>query len=105
MAVKTGKTGNLGMFAFIAICIVALCYLFVGLQAAFSSWNWDVSWMAKPASILRYVADIIMTLIIGYCSYDFAMRQSKGWQIVWWILAIIALFSVIGLGGFNVFKG
>jgi hypothetical protein len=106
MANKTGKTGNLGLFAFLAIILVAIAFLFVGLQALFQAWNIniDVTWMSRPASVLRWIAEVIMTLIICYCSYDFAMKQTKGWRIVWWVLAIIAVCSVIGLGGFNVFR-
>ena len=45
----------------------------------------------------------MLTGIVVYLSYDFAMRQSKAWRIIWWVLAIIAILAVLGFGGFNVF--
>ncbi|MCR5786277.1 MAG: hypothetical protein K6G28_01060 [Acholeplasmatales bacterium] len=104
MATKTGKTGNVGFFAFVAVIFVAVAYLFRGMQAAFNEWGWNTSWMGNVPGVLTWIAEIIMTLIIVYCSYDFAMRQSKPWRVIWWILAIIAICAVVGIGGFNAFR-
>ncbi len=104
MASKQGKTGNLGMVAFIAVILVAIAFILIGLQAAANEWNWDWFKVGKAANILRWVAEILMTAIIVYCSYDFAMKQSKVWRIIWWILAIIAILSVLGFGGWNSFR-
>jgi len=100
---KTGRTGTIGFIAFIAIIFVAIAYIFVGLEAAFDAWGWSFSFGRVPG-LLQWLASILMTGIIVYTSYDFAMRQSKPWRIIWWILAIIAILCVLGIGGFNVFN-
>jgi hypothetical protein len=100
---KTGKTGTVGLVAFVAIIFVAVAYLFVGLQAMFNAWGWNFNFGRVPG-ILQWLASILMTGIIIYTSYDFAMRQTKFWRVVWWILAIIAIVCVLGLGGFNAFN-
>ncbi len=101
-SVKTGRTGTLGFIAFVAIILVAIAYIFVGLQAAFNSWNVNISFGRVPG-ILQWISSIMLTGIVVYLSYDFAMRQSKAWRIIWWVLAIIAILAVLGFGGFNVF--
>jgi uncharacterized BrkB/YihY/UPF0761 family membrane protein len=102
---KTGKTGGIGMMAYIAICFVALAYLIVGMIAFFHAIN--VTWfdgMQKFGNVLMWIANILTTIVIAWCSYDFAMRQKKPWRVIWWVLVIIAILSVAGLGGFNAFK-
>ena len=103
MAVKHGKTGALGMIAFIAVILTAVAFILVGLQAAFQAWNWNIS-LGRIPNIVRWVAEIMMTIVIVWASYDFANHQSKFWRVVWWILAIIAILSVVGLGGWNSFR-
>ncbi len=100
--VKTGKTGSLGFVAFVAIILVAIAYIFVGLEACFNSWNLNFSFGRIPG-LLQWISSILLTCIVVYLSYDFAMRQSKTWRIIWWVLAIIAILAVLGFGGFNVF--
>jgi len=100
---KTGKTGTIGLIAFVAILLVAVAYIFVGLQALGNAWHWNINF-GKAPGLLQWFASILMTGIIVYASYDFAMRQTKGWRIVWWILAVIAILCVLGFGGFNVFN-
>ena len=100
---KKGKTGTLGLIAFIAVILVAIAYIFVGLEAMFNSWGLSVSF-GKIPSILQWLSSIMLTCIVVYLSYDFAMKQTKVWRVIWWIIAIIAILSVLGLGGFNAFK-
>lgn len=101
--VKTGKTGTMGLIAFVAVIFVAIAYIFVGLQAAFASWGWSVSF-GKIPGLLQWLSSVMLTGIVVYLSYDFAMRQKKCWRVIWWILAIIAICAVLGLGGFNAFR-
>lgn len=101
--VKTGRSGALGMIAFIAVILVAIAYIFVGLQAAFYAWGWSVSF-GKIPSILQWISSLMLTGIVVYLSYDFAMKQTKVWRVIWWVLAIIAILAVLGLGGFNAFQ-
>ena len=103
MAAKKGRTGSLGMVAFIAVILTAVAFILIGLEAAFHAWGWSIS-LGRIPGIIRWVAEIMMTIVIIWASYDFAEHQSKFWRVVWWILAIIAILSVVGLGGWNSFK-
>lgn len=99
---KTGKTGLIGLIAFVAVILVAVAY---GL-GALESWaklQMSINGRSIPG-ILMWVASVFMTIVIIWASFDFAMKQSKGWQIAWWILAILAVLCVLGVGGFNSFN-
>ncbi len=99
---RTGRTGALGLAAFIAIILVAIAYVFVGLEACFDSWGFNFSFGRVPG-LLQWISSILLTCIVAFLSYDYAMKQSKTIRIIWWVLAIIAILSVLGFGGFNVF--
>ncbi len=103
---KTGKSGNVGMIAFIAVILVALSWCLVGLHAALVAMfqGNDFSFLLKLTNILRWVADIFAVVVMVWASYDFAQHQTKPWRVIWWILAIIAICAVVGLGGRNVFN-
>ncbi len=103
MAKKTGRTGTLGLVAFVAIILVAIAYIFVGIQAAFTAWGVSFSFGRVPG-LLQWISSILLTGIVVYLSYDYAMKQTKTWRIIWWVLAIIAILAVLGFGGFNVFS-
>ncbi len=102
MAAKKGKTGALGMIAFIAVIIVALAYVWLGIENA-TNLHASINGRSIPG-ILQWIGSILGVIVMVWASYDFACRQEKVWRIIWWILAILAILSVLGIGGWNVFK-
>ena len=103
MAARTGKTGGLGMLAFIAIIIMAVAYIWLGIEKGFNIGPVLINGRSITG-ILQWVASSLGVVVMVWASYDFASRQTKVWRIIWWVLAVLAILAVIGLGGWNVFK-
>lgn len=89
---KKGRTGYLGMFAFIAMILNAIAWI---LQIA----KLD----GKISSILLAVGSLMLTIVCIFVAHDFAERQSQVWKIIFWILAILSLLAILFGVGHNFF--
>lgn len=95
---RKGRTGYLGMFAFAAMLLNAIAWIIKIVLDALKVNN-------SVGGILTGVASILLLIVVLVSAYDFARRQTKGWRIVFWILAIVSLLSIfLGLGLPNFMK-
>lgn len=95
---RKGRTGYLGMFAFVAIVLNAIAWI---IQIILTALRVDNS----IGGILTGVASVLLLIVVLVSAYDFASRQTKFWRIVFWILAIISLLAIfLGVGLPNFIK-
>ena len=95
---RKGRTGYLGMFAFAAMLLNAIAWIIKIVLDALKVNN-------SVGGILTGIASILLLIVVLVSAYDFAKRQTKGWRIVFWILAIVSLLSIfLGLGLPNFMK-
>lgn len=95
---RKGRTGYLGMFAFAAMLLNAIAWIIKIVLDALKVNN-------SVGGILTGIASILLLIVVLVSAYDFANRQTKGWRIVFWILAIVSLLSIfLGLGLPNFMK-
>ncbi|MDE5714929.1 MAG: hypothetical protein K2I42_02235 [Anaeroplasmataceae bacterium] len=94
---RKGRTGYLGMFAFAAMILNAIAWIIKIILDATSS---SVVVMGQPLqNVFTAIASILLLIVALVAAYDYAKRQTKGWRIVFWILAIVSLLSIFfGLG-------
>lgn len=100
---RKGRTGYLGMFAFVAMILNAIAWIIkIILDATHSS----IIILGQPfQNILTAIASILLLIVAFVSAYDYASRQTKGWRILFWILAAISLLSIFfGLGLPNFIK-
>ncbi len=100
---KKGRTGYLGMFAFIAIVLNAIAWIISVILNAIGK---DFTVLKQPIqSILTGISGLLLLIVALFSAYDFAERQTKGWRILFWILAIVSLLAIFfGLGLPNFIK-
>ncbi len=100
---KKGRTGYLGMFAFIAIVLNAIAWIISVILNAIGK---DFTVLNQPIqSILTGISGLLLLIVALFSAYDFAERQTKGWRILFWILAIVSLLAIFfGLGLPNFIK-
>ncbi|MDE5546739.1 MAG: hypothetical protein K2M84_02665 [Anaeroplasmataceae bacterium] len=95
---RKGRTGYLGMFAFAAMLLNAIAWIIKIVLDALKVNN-------SIGGILTGIASILLLIVVFVSAYDYASRQTKGWRIVFWVLAIVSLLSIIlGLGLPNFMK-
>ncbi|MCM1131384.1 MAG: hypothetical protein NC310_07785 [Roseburia sp.] len=95
---RKGRTGYLGMFAFAAMILNAVAWIIKIVLDALKVNN-------SVGGILTGVASILLLIVALVSAYDYANRQTKGWRILFWVLAIISLLSIfLGLGLPNFMK-
>lgn len=99
MATKQGKTGNIGMFAFIAIVLNVIAWAISVICDAFDI-TFAINGHSVPA-LLTGIASLILLIVVLIVAYDFAKKQSKGWVIFYWVIAIISLLAVFFGVGYN----
>ncbi len=94
---RKGRTGYLGMFAFVAMLLNAIAWI---IKIILDATNSSVVVMGQPLqNVFTAVASILLLIVALFAAYDYAQRQTKGWRIVFWVLAIISLLSIFfGLG-------
>lgn len=100
---RKGRTGYLGMFAFAAMLLNAIAWIIKIILDATSS---SVVVFGMPLqNLLTSIASILLLIVALFAAYDFASRQTQGWRILFWILAIVSLLSIfLGLGLPNFMK-
>ncbi len=100
---KKGKTGYLGMFAFIAIVLNAIAWIISVILNAIGN---DIKVLNQPIqNIFTGIAGLLLLIVALFSAYDFAERQTKGWRILFWILAIVSVLAIFfGLGLPNFIK-
>lgn len=95
---RKGRTGYLGMFAFAAMILNAVAWIIKIVLDALKVNN-------SVGGILTGVASLLLLIVALVSAYDYASRQTKGWRILFWVLAIISLLSIfLGLGLPNFMK-
>ncbi len=98
---RKGRTGYLGMFAFVAMLLNAIAWI---IKIILDATNSSVVVMGQPLqNVFTAVASILLLIVALFAAYDYAQRQTKGWRIVFWVLAIISLLSIffgVGLPNF-----
>ena len=95
---RKGRTGYLGMFAFAAMILNAVAWIIKIVLDALKVND-------SVGGILTGVASILLLIVALVSAYDYASRQTKGWRILFWVLAIISLLSIfLGLGLPNFMK-
>lgn len=89
-----GKTGLLGLCAFVAMVLNFINWCIQVIN--------NMGWVTIGGSLLGImsaVASLLLTGVVLVVAYDFASRQTKGWKILYWVLAIITILSIlVGLG-------
>lgn len=96
---KKGKTGSLGLWAFVAIVLNAIAWLWNLIETAF---KFSVTISGKSlSSILTAIASLALSLIVLLVAHDFAERQSTFWRVLYWILAIATILSILFGIGYN----
>ena len=91
---KQGRTGGLGMVAFIAIVVNAVCWLVIVLNNALK-----LGLPNRIPNVLSALASLALLIVVAIVAYDFAKHQSKGWRITYWVIVIISLCAVLfGVG-------
>lgn len=94
---KKGKTGSLGLWAFIAIVLNAIAWLWQFIETAFK-FSVTISGHSL-SSILSVIASLALSIIVLLVAYDFAERQSTFWRVIYWILAIATILAILfGIG-------
>ena len=96
---KQGKTGGLGMVAFIAIIVNAVCWLVIVLNNAL-----NLGMNNRIPNVLSALASLALLIVVAIVAYDFAKHQDKGWRIVYWVIVIISLCAVLFGVGVNFIK-
>lgn len=99
---KKGRTGYLGMAAFIAVILNALAWLISFICDA-ANLTFAINGHSIP-SMLTAIASLLLLIVVIFVAHDFAERQSKFWRIVFWVLAVIAILSIflgVGVNFFN----
>lgn len=85
---KTGKTGILGLFAFLSIVINAVVWICDCFNLT-----------GQIFSIAKSVASLLLVVVTLTVAYDFVKRQSTFWRVVYWILAIATICAILfGVG-------
>ncbi len=94
---RKGRTGYLGMLAFGAMLLNAIAWL---LKVIFDACKLNVTVAGQPLqNIFTGIASIFLLIVVIFVAFDFANKQTKGWRILFWILAIVSLLSIFfGLG-------
>lgn len=100
---KKGRTGYLGMFAFIAIVLNAIAWIISVILNAIGK---DIIVLNQPIqNIFTGIAGLLLLIVALFSAYDFAERQTKGWRILFWVLAIVSILAIFfGLGLPNFIK-
>ena len=94
---KKGSTGATGMFAFGAILLNVIAWGISLICDAFEI-TLAINGRSVPA-LLTGIASLVLLLVVLVVAYDFAKRQSKGWRIFYWVVAIISLLAIFfGVG-------
>ncbi len=96
---KKGKTGAMGLFAFVAIVLNAIAWAISVICDAFKI-TLAVNGHSVPG-LLTGIASIILLFVVLIVAYDFASKQSKGWRIFYWVVAIVSLLAVFFGVGYN----
>lgn len=99
---KKGRTGYSGLFAFIAICFNALAWVLKFIEEQF-----EISMIISGrslTSLLTTISSLILTLVVLVVAHDFVEHQTKGWRILYWVLAIISIAALLFGIGFNFAK-
>ncbi|MDE5566491.1 MAG: hypothetical protein K2I77_05845, partial [Anaeroplasmataceae bacterium] len=72
---KKGKTGYLGMFAFVAIILNAVAWL---MKVIFDLVKLSVSIGGRPIQdIITWIASILLLIVALFSAYDYASKQTK----------------------------
>jgi hypothetical protein len=100
---RKGRTGYLGMFAFAAMLLNAIAWI---IKIILDATNSSVVVMGMPLqNLFTAIASILLLIVALVAAYDYAQRQSRGWRVLFWVLAIVSLLSIIfGLGLPNFIK-
>lgn len=100
---KKGKTGNLGFFAFLAVCLNALAWVLKAIDS-----QWHIKFLVingkSIIDIITGISALILLLVVIFVAHDFAERQSTIWRVLFWIFAILAGCAILFGSGANFFK-
>lgn len=99
---KKGKTGSLGLWAFVAIVLNAVAWLLQVLETAFNL-HMAINGHSIP-TILTAVASLALSIIVLLVAHDFAERQSLLWRVLYWVLAIATILAILFGIGHNFIK-
>lgn len=89
---KKGKTGYLGMFAFIAIILNAVAWL---MKVIFDCLKVSVAIGGRPLQdIITWIASLLLLIVALFSAHDYASKQKKIWGILFWVLAIISILAI-----------
>lgn len=87
------KPKTLGLIAFISIFLTALCW---GLNFIFSLFDGSVS-LGKIGSVLSLISNVCSVVALLVAAYAWVKEQKTGWKIVFWIIAVLAILSILGV--------
>lgn len=99
---KKGSTGSIGMFAFGAILLNVIAWL-ISVICSAANITLAINGRSIP-SLLTGISSIILLLVVLVVAYDFAKRQTKGWRIFYWVVAIVSLLAIFFGVGINFVK-
>ena len=96
-----GKTGYLGMFAYIAIVINLVGWLFTILHK--KNWLTIKIGNSELGGFLTGIGSLILVFVAIFVAHDFAERQTTFWRVLYWILAISSILAILFGVGVNFF--
>lgn len=96
---KTGKTGTIGLFAFGAILLNVIAWAITIICDAFKI-TFAINGHSVPG-LLTGIASIVLLFVVLIVAYDFAGKQSKGWRIFYWVIAILSVLAIFFGVGYN----
>ncbi len=99
---KKGSTGSIGMFAFAAIVLNVIAWGISLICDAFDI-TFAIAGRNVP-TLLTGIASLILLLVVLVVAYDFAKKQTKGWRIFYWVVAIVSLLAIFFGVGVNFVK-
>ncbi len=99
MAKHEGKAFTVNFFAFIAIVLNAIAWIFNLICNAFKL-ELSIGGMSVNG-LLTSISSLILTFIVLYMAYGYAKKLSKTWRIIYWVIAIISILAILFGVGFN----
>lgn len=92
-----GKTGSLGLWAFIAMCLNAVAWILKLIENVFK-FSISIGGRSLP-NLITAVASLALSIVALLVAHDFAEKQTKVWRIIYWVLAIATICAILfGIG-------
>lgn len=89
-------------FAFWGLALTGLAGLLGFIFGLLTKLDIIVGWGNRAASICSLIAQIALLISVWVAAWDYAKHKSKIFKIIYWIVLILSILGVVGVG-VNVF--